>query len=247
MFPKNIHVEPDIKYENKFINNFNHINIENIDAYFEESDIYNIKIKPIDNEIVYLINSIFLEEEEEGITFLSDINLYKSIENYEKNKDLILQKNYNNLKKMLKKNTNINDNINFNDKNKEKENISMINHNIISKFSKNDFMKIFDYCKEKNVLKDESDIKEFTFLFNLMLNMAPLTNENEQYDFLNTIIGLVEFCLFEDNNNINNYNENKKKKVMNFLELPLVKFVLYQLIENKKINKISNLIKYIKK
>ncbi len=80
MFPKNIHLYPIEKQ----IDDNKHENISEI------------KIKEIDDKMVYLVNSIFLEEENESITFVSGDNLYESIKFYENCKHLVLQRNYNN-------------------------------------------------------------------------------------------------------------------------------------------------------
>lgn len=386
MFPKHIHKNHIILYKNhKIINNLksfpNPLTEKNIKPYFEEDDIFKMKINIVDESIVYLINSIFLEEENEGITFVSDENLYKTIIFYENCKELVLKRNYNNLKYKLKKTfnnseENFNENIPFpydeyidkkdldklfkynnsyflkilveqseNLNNLEKKSIledgtppidflpnkiqlkegivlkckemveiylsqmskirniyteydiELINkellnipfvdiilkHNIDNKnetiiklkdilkkdnsnnkkkiqildfknkesenniidllqaVNRNDFNKIIEYSKNKNILKDESNIEEYISLCNIMLDLA--INQSEKIQCISMIMSLVKISLFQDNENINYYNNYEKENLINFLKIP---FVLEVINNINEIDKIYNLLKYIK-
>lgn len=209
MFPKNIHLYPIEKQ----IDDNKHENISEI------------KIKEIDDKMVYLVNSIFLEEENESITFVSGDNLYESIKFYENCKHLVLQRNYNNLKGILNKTFNNNE-------------INTKCFPYDEKINKHDILYVLKYNNEyffKEIIKNENyEIKDVEMFWN-MLDLPKKVTLSE-----GIIIKLKK--IIEDYLIIINI-KNNKEKIMDIMNFIRIRFVLI-ICNNMKDNDISN-IKYI--
>lgn len=213
--------------ENSFLtrNNNNSMFPNNIHSkVIEENESFIVNIKQINKEIVYLVNSLFLEEENKSITFISHLNLYKSILNYEKNNKLILQRNYNFLKDIIKSNFN-NSKLLINNPTKD----FPYDH----KIDKKDIFNILNYFKD-------NDIYIFNkFKFFVLMEMDKYVDNN---DFLNIMLeGLpvqVELnnCLILDikkiieeyliNVNIVIYLYDTYRKLNKFLSIPFVNIII---------------------
>lgn len=246
MFSSHIHEMPKINYKNKIIEKIKLINNpyikDYIEPYLEKDDIFNIKIKKVDKKVIYLINSIFLEEEDESITFVSNNNLYESIVFYENCKGLILQRNYNQLKSILKINNICETNFN--------ENISFPYDEYIDK---GDLIKLFKYnnsyflemlIKQTKILNDKE--KQ-----NILENGYPIEFLPDKLQLKEGIIikckEMVELYLFQMNQ-IRHLYTNYDIKIINseLLNIPLVNIILKHNIDNNNeniinLNKILNM------
>lgn len=227
MFPKNIHIEPKIKY----------INNKNQECFnFEDDDEFTIKINQIDDKIVYLVNSLFLEEEDESITFVSHVNLYKSILTYKKNKNLILQRNYNNLKEILKSKINSNKIIFHNNDN-------LFSFPIDDVINKKDIIDILNYFANNNVeifnsfkdssLKEKNVIDNKLFLELILKGLPSKIKLNNGLAL--KIKEISEDYLIKVNNNIYLDDGKEKDKIYEFINIPFIDIIFKYLDKNNKI------------
>lgn len=246
MFSSHIHEMPKINYKNKIIEKIKLINNpyikDYIEPYLEKDDIFNIKIKKVDKKVIYLINSIFLEEEDESITFVSNNNLYESIVFYENCKELILQRNYNELKSILKINNIYETNFN--------ENTSFPYDEYIDK---GDLIKLFKYNNSYflEMLIKQTKILNEKEKQNILENGYPIEFLPDKLQLKEGIIikckEMVELYLFQMNQ-IKHLYTNYDIKIINseLLNIPLVNIILKHNIDNNNeniinLNKILNI------
>lgn len=233
MFPKHIHKNHIILYKNnKIINKLksfpNPLTEKYIKPYFEDDDIFKMEINIIDENMVYLINSIFLEEEDEGITFKSNNSLYNSIEKYENNNIFKLKRNYKQLKSMLKMDNIIDVN-----------EINYIDFPYDEYINKKDLIRLFKYNSSYFL---EALVKQTTSLNNIekqyiIDNGYPIDTLSDQLQLKDGIIlkckDMIEIYLSQMSQVryiYTNYEINLINKEL--LNIPLVKVVLKHNINN---------------
>ena len=233
MFPKYIHKNHIILYKNhKIINKIksfpNPLTEKYIKPYFEDDDVFKIQINIVDENIVYLINSIFLEEENEGITFKSSNNLYNSIWKYENNSIFKLKRNYKQLKSILKMDNIIDIN-----------NINYIDFPYDKYINKEDLIRLFKY---NNSYFLEMLVKQTNILNNIekqyiMENGYPIDTLPDQLQLKDGIVlkckEMIEIYLSQMSQ-IRYVYTNYEIKLINkeLLNIPLVNIVVKHNIDN---------------
>jgi hypothetical protein len=217
-------------------NLYKNLNIENVMEVEKElgnnkyESIFQIKIKEVDDEIVHLINSIFLEEENESITFVSDDNLYESIKFYENCKELLLQKNYKNLKNILTKTFNNNEII-----------YKIFPYN--EKINRYDIFCVLNYNNQylfKEIVKEvDNEIKDINIFWNILENNLP-SKVSLSEGIVVKLKNLIEKYLLKISTEYNTYSKDEIANITKFIHIRFVLLICNNMNDNNIIN-----IKYI--